>query len=313
VGKDAGMTDDVSKFSKAIKRASSVCIVIAPIFGVVVFLWLRFGIPLIFFVNNYRNISYYGAGVLVIGYALAIIKSTFAMLGMILDKNITYSKFNILGVVIFIFTIPLCCLGSLLSLQTPTVMDTVNINEHTFFLTGELEFLDSHAYSRLYKCNKATYQCEQTIFFDGGGGAGFRPLHLMIDKLHNPNEVNVIYTEYDSSERLEFTYGAQPRYYDYPVQLNDHLYYLAHYRYTEYRPVSTTFVLYECELDNTSCKQLPIQYEGFGRLRDTTVDETTGEINVFIDNQINQDTLIFTWGEQPRCYVKGCEILDETK
>jgi hypothetical protein len=44
-----------------------------------------------------------------------------------------------------------------------------------------------------------------------------------------------------------------------------------------------------------------------------TVDETTREISVFIDNEMNQDTLIFTWGETPRCYAQGCEIIEEIK
>jgi len=210
-------------------------------------------------------------------------------------------------------TTPLCCLSTTIIPSLPIVLDKAEISNTTYYLTGELEVLDIHAFHRLYKCNNSSFLCEQTPFW-AGEGASFLPLSLMIDKATDPNEINIVRTRPgDEFTFLVYTYGTKPRYYDYPVQRNDRLYYLAHYRYTIYKPVSTTFVLYECELDNTSCKKLPIQYQGFGSFRDTTVDETTGEISVFIDDQIGRDTLIFTWGETPRCYVQGCEILEETK
>jgi hypothetical protein len=140
-----------------------------------------------------------------------------------------------------------------------------------------------------------------------GGGGSFQPIKLMIDKMGNPNEVNVIRMPTAKVSWLEYTYGEQPRYYDYPAQLNTHLYYLAYYHNPE--PKSTTFWLYECNLNNTSCKQLPIRYVGFGYLRNTVADETTEEISVYIDNQMDQETLIFQWGEKPQCFVEGCEIL----
>lgn len=36
------------------------------------------------------------------------------------------------------------------------------------------------------------------------------------------------------------------------------------------------------------------------------VDATKNEINLI---NYEDDTLIFTYGENPRCYVEGCEIL----
>jgi hypothetical protein len=42
-------------------------------------------------------------------------------------------------------------------------------------------------------------------------------------------------------------------------------------------------------------------------------NEETNEIEVYNDNKENGGTLIFAYGEHPRCYVEGCEILEEEK
>jgi len=43
-------------------------------------------------------------------------------------------------------------------------------------------------------------------------------------------------------------------------------------------------------------------------------NEETDEISAYNDWDDNPNrTLIFTYGEHPRCYVEGCEILEETK
>lgn len=206
---------------------------------------------------------------------------------------------------------PLCCLGNVITPFLPVVIDKTSTSDMTYYLTGELEIVDIHAFHHLYKCNTSSFLCEKTPF-EAGGGASFQPLHLMKDETTNPNEINVTWTSYDGKATvLEYTYGGRPRYYDYPAQLKNHLYYLAYYDKPETK--SNTYLLYECKLDNTSCRQLPIKYEGFGYLRDTVANETTGEVSVFIDNEMNQNTLIFTWGEQPHCYVKGCEIFENLK
>ena len=293
-----------SKIDLALKRVSNVLLVAIPILSVGYFLWMCFSIPLVFYINNYHTLSYIGAFVLSGGYIFTICLLIYA-------KDIHKSRNKLLGVIMFLITIPLCCLGTVIALSLPVVMDKAQISNTTYYLTAELETFDIHAFHRLYICNNLSFLCKQTPF-QAGGGASFQPLHLMIDKAVNPDEINILRTSYDSKfSFLEYTYGTQSRYYDYPAQLNDHFYYLAYYD----KPASksNTYLFYECKLDNTSCRQLPIKYNGSGYLRDTVADKTTGEVSVFIDNEINQDTLIFTWGEQPRCYVKGCEILEVTK
>lgn len=302
------MIESESRFSQKFIKTGNFFLILVPILSVIYFLWMKFGIPLIFYVSNYRTISYIGFFVLSAGYILTIYMTLFSQISV---NSLQFSKTRIFGVVMFMFTMPLCCLSSAMSISLPIVLDKVEISNTTYYLTGELEILDSHTYHRLFKCNNYTYKCEQTPFWMGGG-AIYQPLHLMVDEITEPKEIHVTWTSWDRQHTiLDYTYGEQPRYYEPPAELNDHLYYLAYYRNPE--PKSITFLLYECRLDNTFCKRLPIQYEGFGNYRDTTANEETEEINVFIDNEAGQDTLIFTWGENPRCYVQGCEILEGNK
>ena len=294
------MIENKSRLSQTLEKAANVFIIIMPVFSVGYFLWMRYSIPLVFYVSNYRDISTVGVFILIIGYI-----STIGLL--IYTKGHHKSKIRMMGIVIFIITVPLCCLNNAVFLSLPTVLDKVEISNTTYYLTGEPELLDAHVFHHLYKCNNSSFQCEKTSFWMGGGGS-FQPIKLMIDKMGNPDEVNVIRVPTEKVSWLEYTYGEQPRYYDYPALLNDHLYYLAYYRHIDNK--SDTYLLYECESDNTYCEQLPIMYEGFGYLRETVADETTGEISVYIDNRMDQETLIFKWGEKPQCFVEGCEILD---
>lgn len=303
MGDDAGMIESEPKFSPLFKKVGNIFIVIMPILSVGYYLWVRFSIPLVFYVNNYRGISSIGAFTLSVGYV-----STICLL--IYNKNLSKSGFAKIGVIVFAMTVPLCCLSNAIFLSLPTVLDKAEISHTTYYLTGEPELLDVHVFHHLYKCSNSEFLCELTPF-EAGGGASFLPLSLMVDMSTAPNEINIVRTRFgDGFTFLEYTYGKESRYYDYPAQLNDHLYYLAYYRNPE--PKSTTFLLYECNLDNTSCLQLPIMYEGSGYLRYTNmnIDEETSEISVYIDDEIGQDTLIFTWGENPQCYVQGCETLE---
>jgi hypothetical protein len=77
-----------------------------------------------------------------------------------------------------------------------------------------------------------------------------------------------------------------------------------------------TYTLYECDLSFKSCDTLLIQYTQFDT-RDFLVleaDETANEVKLYEEDFETDDVkLIFAYGEHPRCYVEGCEILEENK
>ena len=71
--------------------------------------------------------------------------------------------------------------------------------------------------------------------------------------------------------------------------------------------------LYQCELDNTSCMSFPFLYtEQENQVEEVVMDRdsTTGNINVYFYWH-GETTLIFSNGDNPRCYVEGCEIVKQ--
>ncbi|MEO7841748.1 MAG: hypothetical protein ABIU06_20585 [Anaerolineales bacterium] len=154
--------------------------------------------------------------------------------------------------------------------------------------------------------------------FRAGGGAEFRPLHLMIGTPHSRNEINVMYTFGDGTSNLIYTYGTPNRYYDDLVQFGNLLFYLAYYDHPE--PNTRTYMIFQCALDNNDCVRLPFEYQGFGRYTEFKVDESKNEMSLVFHSDLDSsekkyidETLIFTYGEDPTCHVEGCKILEELK
>jgi len=123
------------------------------------------------------------------------------------------------------------------------------------------------------------------------------------------NEETHIITSF--TKRLAFTDGNGQRIYDDGARLGNHQYGLS-YDYNE-NPDLFIYVLYECGLDFSDCHILPFQYHGeYSKWASyVAANEEKSELNVYFivyHGTQSEDVLIFTWGEQPRCYVEGCEI-----
>jgi len=146
----------------------------------------------------------------------------------------------------------------------------------------------------------------------------------MIDKTHN-NEVKVFYASADGINRLIYINNMPNLNFEDSVQLGNQFYYLVYFHNPE--PRSRTYTLYQCNLDNTGCSNLPFEYllieaenyTGFDTI-ETEVDESANEIKVFFKKDFDlskrkfaEETLVFTYDGQPHCYVEGCKILDEPK
>ncbi|MEW5940022.1 MAG: hypothetical protein AB1750_10195, partial [Chloroflexota bacterium] len=127
--------------------------------------------------------------------------------------------------------------------------------------------------------------------------------------------VSVVEKSWDDSESLLYTDSLPPRTFWEDLEFEGKRYYLAYVcnpnPENKYDCIAT-YTLYQCELDNTSCVPLPFQY--------TEQDHQVEEIVMERDNTTNNvkvsfywdgiTTLIFSYGDHPRCYVEGCEILN---
>jgi hypothetical protein len=277
---------------------------IFPVYCAIFFLWALARVPLVLYVIGYNAISYIGLLMLLVVCVMIVVQ---------LFRRPS-KLFRGLGIVLLIFTCPVNCLSVSAIAAMPDILDTANINGIKYYLVAEPEALDIHVYYSLYKCTSFGFKCSPTSFY-WGPTTGDIDLHLMQDE-NNPNEIYVLKTHYsnDASD-LMYSDGTQSIYYDYASssQVGNHLYYLAYIRVpnTIYREHSRIYKLYQCNLDNTNCIRLPFEYQSMGTYTTIDTNETTGEIKIFIDSVVKQDTLIYTYGENPHCYVDGCIITDK--
>jgi hypothetical protein len=213
--------------------------------------------------------------------------------------------------VIFL-SVPVFCLGSYILISYPMLVDKKQFNDFTYYLNYEPQLFDPPVVN-LYRCKSHSFSCQQTSFSSYAYPTGVIKYALGIDAANN--EVTVL-ALYDSGNLfMEYAYGNPPRYYDYPERIGDELYYLAYYRLSEAEiPYQYTWMLYRCNLDNTDCVRLPFQYTGDEDfITALEFNEATQEINLFFHYYPYDEnpTLIYTYGEHPRCYVEGCEILEK--
>jgi len=279
---------------------------IFPIYCAGYFLWVLARVPLILYVKGYNAVSYIGLLILIVTCGAVIVQ---------LFRQPS-KLFKALGIALLSITCPINCLSIAATAALPTILDKANINGITYYLVEEPEALDVHVYYSLYKCTAFGFKCSPTSFY-WGPTTGDIDLYLMQDK-NNPNEIYVVKQHYyNNSSDLMYSDGTRSIHYYYPVstQLGNHLYYLAYAKVPNliYQERFRIYMLYQCNLDNTNCARLPFQFESGGIFTNIEANDATNEINVFIDDDVNQDTLIYTYtyGDEPRCYVDGCVITDK--
>lgn len=280
---------------------------IFPIYCAGFFLWVLAPVPLILYVIGYNAVSYIGLLIL-IATCGAIIVQLFRQ---------PSKLFKALAIPLLIITCPVNCLSIAATAALPTILDKANINGITYYLLEEPEALDVHIYYSLYKCTAWGFQCTPTEFY-WGPTTGDINLHLMQDK-NNSNEIYVVRPHYyDDASDLMYSDGTQSIHYNYAglSQLGNHLYYLAYISITDREQMeeSRIYMLYQCNPDNTNCLRLPFQYQSDKSFLSIEISETNNEVSIFetkdfdISKVSQQRILVYTYGDEPRCYVADCVI-----
>jgi len=216
-------------------------------------------------------------------------------------------KSGIMRLIMFISTLPLLSINVLyISAFYPVIEQKAQFEGYDYYVISQLNVDEGlNEISYFYKCKKWSFTCANLDF----SYHGYQP--MAIDKVKK--EVTVI----DVYGNISYTDGENPRSYALHVgaQLGNHLYFLSEDWYlpkgcdpnASWTCDIYSYILYRCNLDYTSCNPLPIQYSGQD-VYDVALeaDEATNEINAY-----NDQTLIFTYGLHPRCYVAGCTITDK--
>lgn len=116
---------------------------------------------------------------------------------------------------------------------------------------------------------------------------------------------------------LIFIDGENPqRFYKYAgTQLKNNLYFMSEDWHTlkdcnreeSWTCDVSVYTLYKCKSNYTDCNPLPITYtSGDGDFLELRADDITNEVSLYLG--IDDETLVFTYGENSRCYVDGCTI-----
>ena len=263
------------------------------VFIVIYLRWFRLT-PLMFY--NDPDYAY------IVGLILLGLYCLFAIL-IKLSESKTWLKILLLIPAIFFF------MGIVIHAYAffPSVETIAKCNKKTYYITWMHPFGDYQWTFDNITIWKSVFKYE-SFFFGYSGG----PYEIVCDK--ELDEANIISAMNDMLV-LVYTDGKNPRNYDRYTGaiLGDHRYFLAD-QCNDWVPStcgSDTYTLYQCNLEIKSCKPLSLQYttpntESFV----FETDEKANQISLYDDFDYNPNrTLIFTYGEYPRCYVEGCEIL----
>lgn len=242
---------------------------------------------------------------LAFGFILLII---YIILGIFL-KN--YWRYAILRGILFVPTF-LFLLASVIHIISyfPSLENDIKCNGVRYYITWSHPFSDYQWTNDTLAVWKSNFSYE-TSFFGYSGG----PYRIVCDE--EKGDTNIIRT---MNGVLVETFGKEDRSYDSYAKatLQNRQYFLAT-QCNNWSPSiceTVTYTLYECNLEYKSCNALPVQYTvNFDVYNSTNVfleaDETTNDINLYDGYESNPGrTLIFTYGENPHCYVEGCKILE---
>ena len=187
----------------------------------------------------------------------------------------------------------------------PRLEASTHFGKTTYFITSNFPFLECCGYHQFTKW-EGIFQYESNFY-----GYNMPQVKFIYDK--KTEEVSLVDVS-EGFEKLYETFGKSHRSYEGYAKLETHLYYSSAKcnRNKEGVCETWTYVLYQCEMDNTSCTLLPIEYttgsDGWVNLQ---ANEATEEIDFYFESHYSTDdeTLIYTYGQSPRCFVDGCIII----
>jgi hypothetical protein len=218
------------------------------------------------------------------------------------------SRDKVLLIILFILTFPVLVLNIAYPISFfPEIVTKKEFGNFKYYIVWQID-REYRSYRSFYKCEKWSLKCKR-LYSESQGPNWDK---ILIDK--KKNEVSIVRS---SDNGLAYTDGGNPRRYEgFSVRLGNHVYQMAIDDHDDRKCMSTpscnsyTYTLYECDLDYTSCDHLPVQYSEMNHEYEwgyLDVNEATSEINAYSI----KDSLIFTYGENPVCYIDRCVILDQ--
>jgi hypothetical protein len=215
---------------------------------------------------------------------------------------------------VYISAIPLLVINVVyLNLYLPRIETMAKCNGITYYITYGAPILDDQwTYIQLTKWRGIFYESH---FLGYASDAGANKIKCDADR----KEALFIRTYLDPNT-LTYIDGENPRsFYSYAgAQLNGNLYFVSEdwsllencaNQQSQACHVAV-YTLYKCNPNYTNCNPLPVSYtNGDVDFLELRASEATNEVSLFEQYRGSDDeTLVFTYGANPQCYVDGCAI-----
>lgn len=199
------------------------------------------------------------------------------------------------------------------------------------YLIFDSQDSDFHPYLAFYKCARWEFDC-QNLYSSYNATIGWK---IIIDE--QKKEVSLfdeIYPKFlytDGESPREYAAGTGGIFKDYIYDLSEKCNNpIEHESYVDCE--SYTYIAYKCNINGALCNPIPIRYttnySDYDHYYHWIKNDLKNEISLYdmattydlanTDNMTTtfgtpntDDILIFTYGAHPRCYVDGCEVLEQ--
>ncbi|PKO12738.1 MAG: hypothetical protein CVU39_22490 [Chloroflexi bacterium HGW-Chloroflexi-10] len=278
------------KVTESIRRKSIYLAVFLFVLSAV-YLVISLDIGFYFYIPLFIEIKRIFLLVLVIGYLL--------LLSTIMISN----KGEIKRIVIFVVAIPFCALFSILSLDFPEkIVASSDLGNRRYYITFEEYLKEPRTTLRIYRCHTNQIRCDRiykTMWVDW-----IPDIEMIADK--KSNEMHVLL-----ERTLFFADGESLREIVEHEEVGNYYYYISVYPYNWFSKDEHTYRLHKCPVTFIACDQLPFQYTDMATGFDIVFDENADELKVYKSSYQAEDTLVYTFGAEAKCYVDECSIPEE--
>ncbi len=188
------------------------------------------------------------------------------------------------------------------------------------YLNERMPYFDT-----VFQCQGATYyvaNIHYDIYWDTEltkwlGGLNYETHGMPSQRIFNiacdEHEAEINFVGHDN--QLFYSKGEVSRtFYPETAQFKEHRYFLEEGWSCDNGCSISSYRLYQCRLDFTSCNPLPISYALSSKRDDDAIyelkpDEIANTISLFQWFSDNEDeVLIFSFGNEMHCYAEGCKI-----
>jgi len=190
------------------------------------------------------------------------------------------------------------------------ILNTTKLESYYYHISikGALDDISTRTIYTLYKCDIDNLSC-QKIFYDVYNS--IEPVSLR----KNEEEKEIYFFRNDN---LLFVDGGQPHEILTNKQFGDFIYYLGVYPpYGSSSELEYKYILYKCDLSFVGCRQLPFYYTDTGGNFSLLFDEELKQLKLYklqfndenvLNQNVEDDILIYTLDEEPKCYVERCDV-----